>query len=195
MIRDGTQAIATVGPIGSGKDTAIEYISKRYKIPMISMGRIAVDIAQSMNIKPTRENLHLITERCLRSHGPTFFSEETIRRVVKQGWRSVAIAGLRYPTDVAMLRRCFRLMVIYIRTSSPETRFERLKRRREPRDPRTFEEFIAQDESENRMFSLKETFAASDVEVENNGSMKELYQKLDSHVHRFLERMDETDPT
>jgi len=184
-------AVATVGPIGSGKDTAIEYISKKYGIPMISMGKIAVDIACYEGIEPTRNNLHMITERFVRSYGPEFFSKEVFRRTTIHEWGSVAIAGLRYPRDVATLRGLFRkLTVVYVKTDKPEVRFERLKQRNEPRDPKTFEEFMDQDKKEINMFNLEETFEMADFVVENNGTLEELYQKIDALICKiFVKKM------
>lgn len=176
-------AIATVGPIGSGKDTVIEYISKKYRIPMISIGDIAVDMARCEGIDPTRDNLHMLTERTIKRCGQQFFSKEVLRRAANSGWKSLAVAGLRYPEDVAMLRRlCRRLVVVFVRTSKPEVRFERLRRRKEPRDPRTFQEFVAQDGKEIRMFNLEKTFEMSDFVIENDGTLKELYQEADALI-------------
>jgi dephospho-CoA kinase len=187
MKRKRIEAIATVGPIGSGKDTVIEYVSKSYGIPMISIGSIVADVARHEGIEPTRNNLHIITERFIRLHGPRFFSKEVFRRASICNGRYLAIAGLRYPRDVAVLKRLFRkLTVVYVRTSKPEVRFERLKRRMEPRDPKTFQEFAAQDEKEIKMFDLEKTLQMSDFVVENDGTLEELYQKIDALICRVF---------
>lgn len=187
MKKKRIEAIATVGPIGSGKDTVIEYVSKKYRIPMISIGDIVVDMARCEGIKPTRNNLHVMTERSIKLYGSQYFSKEVFRRASICGWESLAIAGLRYPEDVSMLRRLFRkLVIVYVRTSKPEVRFERLKRRKEPRDPKTFEEFMVQDEKEIKMFDLEKTFKMSDFVVENNGTLEELYQKIDVLVGKVF---------
>lgn len=181
------KAIATVGPIGSGKDTAIKYISKKYGMPMISLGEIVADIARSEGLEPTRDNLHTITERCLKLHGSQFFLNKIFEKVETHCCKLVAIAGVRYPADVATLRKLFaKLMVLYVKTDKPEKRFERLKQRKEPRDPRNFEEFLIQDEQERKMFNLEETFKMADFVVENNGTLEELYQRIDPLIDRLF---------
>lgn len=160
---------------------------------MISIGEIVVGMARHEGIVPTRDNLHRITERCLKLYGPEFFSNEVFKKAETHGGKFVAIAGVRYSTDVVALRKLFsKLTILYIKTDKPEERFERLKQRKEPRDPKDFEEFMAQDEQERKMFNLEETFKMADFVIENNGTLGELYQKIDTLTHKFVTQARKT---
>jgi dephospho-CoA kinase len=63
-----------VGLNGSGKDALIEYLHKRHAIPMLSMGDLVRDMATQRGIRPTRSNLHRVSQQVIERHGAGFFA-------------------------------------------------------------------------------------------------------------------------
>ena len=57
-----TRVIGVVGKIGSGKDEVLKYLKAKYGIPYLSTGDLVRDLAAKDGVKPTRENLEIISE-------------------------------------------------------------------------------------------------------------------------------------
>jgi dephospho-CoA kinase len=179
--------IGAVGQIGSGKDTVIRYISNRLSIAAISIGDIAREIARNEGLPATRENLQKITEKRYEQFGRTYFIEETIRKIRHANIDRILITGIRAPTDVATLRKNFHedFLLICV-TANKKTRFQRLAKRAEPRDPKTWKEFLDQDEAEEKIFTLTEACKLADYRIENNGTAEELFQKVEEIIEENL---------
>ncbi|MBQ1929517.1 MAG: AAA family ATPase [Bacteroidales bacterium] len=68
--------IAAVGKNASGKDYFLEYISKEYGIPMLSIGDVARALAEQEGLEKTRENLHYISHKYMSAYGQDFFPKK-----------------------------------------------------------------------------------------------------------------------
>jgi len=181
MLRKKMRIVGAVGQIGSGKDTVVNYIAAKCSILIISIGDIAREIAKSRGLSPTRQNLQQITEEHYQRFGKTYFIEETTKRIKDAGYKKVLITGIRAPTDVTTLKKLFHNDFILICVIAHERkRFQRLKSREEARDPKTWQEFLAQDRNEEKIFQVSESCELADYAIENNGTLEELLQKIDS---------------
>jgi dephospho-CoA kinase len=179
--------LGTVGAIGSGKDAIVRYISTKLSIPIISVGDIARDIAKSEGLPPTRENLGQITVKYYERFGKTYFIEETVRRMKSSGYDKVLITGIRASTDVETLRKQFFDDFILISvTANKRKRFQRLKLRGEPRDPKTWQEFLEQDRNEEKIFQINESCKLANYRIDNNGTLEALFQKIDKIVKEII---------
>jgi dephospho-CoA kinase len=181
------KVIGAVGRIGSGKDTAIKYISKKCSIQILSIGDIAREMAKNAGLSATRESLQKITENCYKKYGRTYFIEETIRRIERANCPRMLITGIRAPTDVTTLRKRFLddFVLICVRADERK-RFQRLLSRREPRDPKTWQQFLEQDRTEEKIFQLDEACRLADYRIDNDGTVEELHQKIDEIIMKTL---------
>lgn len=183
------KVIGAVGQIGSGKDTVVRYISNRCSMPTISIGDIAREIAKNEGLRATRENLQRITEKFYEKHGRTYFVEETVNRIRRTNHDKILITGIRAPTDVATLRKCFRDDFILICVmANQKKRFQRLLHRKEPRDPATWQEFLEQDRTEEKIFQITSACELADCKIDNNGTAKELFERVDGIIKEKLGR-------
>ena len=179
--------VGAVGQIGSGKDTVISYISKRFSTPILSIGDIARKIARNKGLPATRENLQEITQKCFEEFGRTYFIEETIKKIRNGNEERVLITGIRAPTDVEALRDCFQHDFILICVMADrKTRFQRLVKRAESRDPVAWREFLRQDEAEEQIFHLSRTCKLADYRINNEGTPEELFKKVDEIIQERL---------
>jgi dephospho-CoA kinase len=181
------RVIGAVGKIGSGKDTAVKYISSKCSIHTFSIGDIAREIARNEGLPATRESLQKITEEYYEKYGRTYFVEETIRRIERANCPHMLITGIRAPTDVTTLRRHFldNFVLICVRADERK-RFQRLLSRREPRDPKTWQQFLEQDRAEEKIFQLDEACRLADYRIDNDGTVEELFQKIDEIIMKTL---------
>lgn len=177
------KTVGAIGQIGSGKDTVVKYISTKFFMPVISIGDIAREIAKSEGLPLTRQNLQELTEKYFERFGRTYFIDEAIRRIKCARHDKILITGIRTLTDITTLRKNFADdFVLILVTAKKRTRFQRLKLRGEPRDPKTWREFLEQDRNEERIFQLSEAGKLADYRIDNNGSMEELFQKIDKVI-------------
>ncbi len=97
------------------------------------------------------------------------------------------ITGIRAPTDAASLKKHFRDDFILISVAANKRkRFQRLKARAEPRDPKTWSEFLEQDLNEEIIFHISESYNRADHKIDNNGTLEELFQKMDETIEEIF---------
>jgi dephospho-CoA kinase len=182
--------ISSIGPIGSGKDTVIKYISDKYKFNIISMGDIVREIAATQGVPATRDNLHRISQDYFQKYGKEYFINKVVEKIQVSNTDKIAVTGLRTPTDVMKMRNKFgkQFVLIFVDMSDPKKRFERLRSRNEARDAHAWEDFLAQDKEEEEIFSLSETRKLADYVIFNDGGLEDLYLKTEAIVEKELKK-------
>ena len=179
--------VGTIGRNGSGKDTLLQYLHERYGVPVYRTGDIARDIAAQEGVPRTRKNLHDISTRYMQEHGRDFFVRELLPRIEEKarGRREVAgISGIRTEADVETLRHCYGddLLLVYVKSENPKTRYERLKDRGEERDPPSYKQFLKQDEEEEDLFKLSAVSEKADITIENEGSIDDFHHAIEEQL-------------
>jgi len=178
------KVIGVVGLNGSGKDELVDYLHQRYGVPVLSAGDIARDIAAEEGVYPTRANLHDISQGYIAQYGKDYFMKRLIERIEKKPWKAVGITGIRTPADVRTLQDYFGedFFLVHVEVSDPRIRYERTKQRGEARDPRTYEEFLQQDKTEEEIFQISEAIQYADITINNNGSLEAFHRKIKESV-------------
>ncbi|NUN24035.1 MAG: AAA family ATPase, partial [Candidatus Jettenia caeni] len=124
------KVIGAVGLNGSGKDELVNYLSRRYGIPVLSAGDVVRDIAQEEGIAPTRDNLHDISRRYHAQWGNDIFMRKLIGKIEECQWKVVGITGIRTSADAATLRNHFgqNFILVHVEVSQPSIRYERTRK-------------------------------------------------------------------
>lgn len=176
--------LGAVGLNGSGKDALIEYLHERHGIPMLSMGDVVREMAVHRRMRPTRSNLHEISQQAIEQHGADYFARELIAQIEKAAWEAVGITGIRSPTDVRTFRGHWGddFVLVHVRVDEAFTRFERVKEREEARDPQSYERFLRQDEEEKEIFQIDRAAEMADITIDNDGSLKEFHREIEEQV-------------
>ncbi len=176
--------IGAVGRNGSGKDELVEYLNRRYNIPIVSIGDIAREIASDEGIKPTRENLHKISEKYFAQFGKDFFIKKAIEKIDRMDSEIIGITSIRTPVDVKVLKDHYgsNFLLIYVKVEDPQIRFKRAKRRGEARDPDSFEEFLKQEKEEEELFNISDTISEADITVDNSSRIEDFYQEIETKI-------------
>ena len=65
--------LAAVGKNGTGKDFFLEYIAKKYNLPMVSIGDVVRELAAKDGLELTRENLHATSKKYMDAYGQTAY--------------------------------------------------------------------------------------------------------------------------
>jgi len=169
------KVIGFAGTNGSGKDTIADFIVQKFKYHKITVSDI---IKQRMGeegiTEITRESQGAYQKKFVQQFGIDYWMREVVKEIKAKKWRKVAVSGLRYPTDVTTLRNEFKEKFTAILVDAdPKIRFERMVSRGRADAPKSFEEFMKQENNENKMFNFDETFKLMDHRLDNGGTMEQ----------------------
>lgn len=153
--------IAAVGKNASGKDYFLEFISREFGIPMLSVGDIVRELAEIEGVEKTRENLHAVSQKYMGKYGQDFFPKRLIEKIKNEGYKNVLISGIRPPSDVENFKAAFGddFFLVAIVVESDKKRWERTVARGSERDHVTFEEFLMLDQKEEELFHTSKTMS------------------------------------
>src|SRR5262245_37416120 len=135
----------------------------------------------------TRDNLIRIGNELRKAQGPGALASRILSKLEVD--KNYVVDSFRNPREVEVFRSQNHFHLIHV-TALPEVRFERIKARKRESDPTTLEEFQrleaaeANSPDENAQ-QLDTTGALRDVEVENNGSLEELREKMRDVIRRL----------
>ena len=156
--------IAAVGKNASGKDYFLEFISKEFGVPMLSIGDVVRELAELEGLEKTRENLHYISKKYMSEFGQDFFPKKLIEKIKALGAETVLVSGIRPPSDVENFKEAFGddFFLVGIVVESDKKRWERTVARGSARDHVTFEEFLELDKHEEEIFKTSVTMSMAD---------------------------------
>lgn len=182
------KVIGAVGFNGSGKDELVNYLRKRCGIPVISAGDVVRDIAQKEGIPPTRDNLRDIAEEYIARFGEDYFMKRLINIIEENRWKVVGITGIRTLSDVLCLKSRFGqdFILVNVEVCDPRIRYERTRLRGEARDPKTYEEFLQQDDREEETFRISQAIKHADMKINNDDTLEAFYRRIDESLIRQI---------
>ena len=168
--------LCIAGLIGSGKDTAAEYISKKYGYKIIDYAAILREICRREGLELTRDNLQNLRIK----YGNTFLAEEAVNRIKKSGGTNIILTPMRRSEDFEIPKKEFgKIVKLIVVEASTKKRFERLNKRGRENDPKDFKEFERQEKRENEIFNFEKTFSYADFKITNNKRMDDMKKEID----------------
>jgi len=182
--------IAAVGKNASGKDYFLEFISKEFGVPMLSVGDVVRDLAEEEGLEKTRDNLHYISKKYMTAYGQDFFPQKSLEKIKKLDAPTVILSGIRPPSDVETFKAAFgdEFFLVAIVVDSDRKRWERTVARGSARDHVTFEQFLELDKHEEELFKTSVTMSMADYAF-NRGDYpdEEYHEKIKAfYKERFL---------
>jgi len=184
MEKEKKTILGIIGTVGSGKDTASDYISKKLSISVFQISQPLKDLAKEKNIEPTRENLIQIGSDLVKQNGPDFLAKLVLDKVI--GEKGI-VTGIRVVEIIEYMRKNSNFILLGIE-SEIQTRFERSIIRNKLGEATTLEQFDLNEQKENSAPNAQRLFEClkmADYSIENNGSLEEFYQKCDLFLEKF----------
>ncbi|MFH1294925.1 MAG: AAA family ATPase [Candidatus Aenigmatarchaeota archaeon] len=170
--------LCIVGKLGAGKDTASDYLCRKYGFVPVSYSEIAHEKTRESGLETTRANLQKVSTHYRKTYGEDVFAKIVVEKAKALG-DMVLLKEARTKQDVLPAMKEFggAFHIIEI-TVKEQTRFERLKKRGSPKDAKTMREFLAQQKREEELgyFGAAEM---AEFRLDNDGTPEELYKKLD----------------
>ena len=174
--------LAAVGKNASGKDYFLEFISKEFGIPMLSMGDVARDLAEKEGLEKTRDNLHYISQKYMGMYGQDFFPKQLIEKIKTMNAEHVLVSGIRPPSDVEKFKDAFGddFHLVAIVVSDDHVRYQRTVSRGSARDNVTYEKFLELDAHEEELFETSKTIGMADFVVYNDATGEAFHDEIRS---------------
>jgi dephospho-CoA kinase len=179
--------LAIIGPIGSGKDTASDYIAEKFGYKIFSFRDAVAEAVQKEGLELTRENMQNVSREYRDKQGENVFSRMILEKILSSGCEKALVKELRTAGDVKTIWDHFKSdMKIIKAVSTVNIRFERMKSRSRIGDPKTLEEFMHQENKEEELGYTK-AFNFAEFVVYNNGDKEDLYKQIYSIMNKLNE--------
>jgi dephospho-CoA kinase len=167
--------IGIIGRIAAGKDTAANFLVKKYSFKKIVMSNILRQEARKRKKHPTRIFLRRLQFELRKSN--TYYLVDKVIKEIEKTKKSVVIDGLRDYQEALYAKEKLNIKIILIE-ASPVVRFKRLRIRNREGDPRTYHEFLHQDSIEDAVFNFPRTMKLADFRIKSDKGKEVLYKDL-----------------
>ena len=184
--KENVKIVAFVGLTGSGKSSAVEYLTKK-GFPKVYFGGIVLDEVQKRGLELTQENEQPIREELRETEGKDF----VVRRIVKQihdlvgaGQHHIVADGLYTWTEYKVLKHEFpgELTVVAVVTPKHERKSRMAKREIRPL---TSEQVDQRDWAEIENIEKGGPIAIADYFIHNDRGLDWLHEQMDSVLHHI----------
>lgn len=184
MTQPHAKIIALVGLAGSGKSSAVEYLTEK-GFPKIYFGGVIYKAMDEAGIEKTWDNQQQFREEIRRREGKDFVIKRVIKNIhdlINAGQNKIVLDGLYTWSEYKLLKHEFPGQVVVIAIVTPKyLRYQRMAKRIErPMQPHEVDQ---RDWSEIENLEKGGPIAIADYFVINDGSLEQLHQKIDAATH------------
>jgi uridine kinase len=168
--------IGLVGEKGSGKGTFAAHISEiqpEKRIISLRFSDLLRETLDLWHIPSTRMNLQKIVVIMEETFGTGLLSNAIYERISKLDADIVIVDGVRWKTDVSLIRRFKNNFLVYV-TASPQIRYRRTVARAEKdgESDASFEQFEREEQAKNELL-IPKIGADADYTIKNEGTVEE----------------------
>ena len=184
MTQPYAKIIALVGLAGSGKSSAVEYLTEK-GFPKIYFGGVIYKAMDEAGIEKTWDNQQQFREEIRRREGKDFVIKRVIKNIhdlINAGQNKIVLDGLYTWSEYKFLKHKFPGQVVVIAIVTPKyLRYQRMAKRIErPMQPHEVDQ---RDWSEIENLEKGGPIAIADYFIINDGSLEQLHQKIDAATH------------
>ena len=187
--------IGVVGKIAAGKTTVAKFFEEK-GFCRVSCSEPLMDLL-THNVssyswipelpektEPTRERLIEFGKYLKDKYGGDILIRLAVDK--KRHCKNTVIDGVRSREEIEAIKRLGG-KVIYVE-ARPEIRFERLVKRKasKDRDIKSFEDFMAVDEAEERLYHTSKLKGLADYVIVNEGTLEELRRKVEEIIEEVI---------
>ena len=181
MENNDVKILAIVGMAGSGKSTAVDYLTER-NIPKVYFGGVVLNALKEAGLEVTPENEKMMREGLREKEGKDFVVNRAIveaKNLINAGQKRIVLDGVYSWTEYKILRKEFPNEMTVIAVVTPKAlRRERLATR--PVRPLTAAEVAERDRSEIENLEKGGPIAIADYYIDNSGTIEEFYERFDA---------------
>ena len=179
MEKKDVKILAIVGMCGSGKSTAIDYLTE-HKIPKIYFGGVILKGMEEAGIEDTPENEKKFREEIREKEGKDFVVNRVVKEaknLIEAGQKRIVLDGLYSWTEYKILRQEFPTEMTVIAITVPKAvRRKRLAER--PVRPFNAQEAAERDKTEIENLEKGGPIAIADYYVDNSADIKTFHDNF-----------------
>lgn len=172
--------LGLVGEKGSGKETFVNFLKEvtTKKILHVRFSDILKQTLMLWGLPVTRANLQKLAVVMDENFGKGSVTRALFEQLQGADSEVVVLDGIRWETDLALLRKFKNNKLIYI-TADVKLRFERLKKRGEKEEEITasYNQFLKEEKAKNELL-IPKFGKSADFKIENNASLEEYRKKV-----------------
>jgi dephospho-CoA kinase len=182
------KVVGLTGTICSGKETVKEIIKKKVNCYYVTISDIIRAEVEKKKGVLDRKILQDMGNEMRKNYGNHILAMLAIE-YLNRDKEMIVIDGIRNPGEVDYLRKKFgnnfKLIAV---DAAPEIRFERILKRGQKSDPKTWEEFVVMDERDKGKNEpeygqqVGKCIQTADFVVMNDGTLEELENKLNEVI-------------
>jgi dephospho-CoA kinase len=175
--------IVTVGMPGSGKDELVG-VARSIGLATLKMGDLVRTEASRRGIAPNGSALSRLAAEERDKHGAAIWAQRALPKLTET---KMLVDGVRSDAEVTCFRHQFGDLFVLGIFSSPETRYERLRRRARSDDGANLQEFFDRDQRELK-FGIGGAFILADGMLVNEGDLNTFRSAARETLGRILAR-------
>lgn len=171
--------IGLTGKNASGKGEVAQVL-REGGFYYLSLSDMLRETAKERGIEQTRENLIKLGRELREAQGGGCLALKALSKIEVD--KNYVVDSIRNPREVEALRQRANFNLVNV-VSEASLRFERMKARGRPGDPKTYEDFLKVEAQEAASANpnaqqMEATASLADANLENNGSLESLKEKV-----------------
>ena len=181
--RENVKIVAFVGLTGSGKSSAVEYLTAK-GYPKVYFGGVVLDAMTDAGLEHTQENEKPFREELREREGKDFVVKRIIEQVhnlINAGQHRIVADGIYTWTEYKAMKRAFPGELTVVAVVAPKhMRHHRITSR--PLRPLTVTEADERDWAEIENLEKGGPIAIADHYIMNNGDLDHFHQQIDDEL-------------
>ena len=179
------QITGITGTLGAGKGTIVDYLVKEKGFNHFSVRQYLTGEMEKQGLANNRDNMVVTANNLRAKYSPSFIIEE-LYKLAKEKGENAVIESIRTPGEIDFLKKQGYFLLLAI-DADPKIRYERIIDRKSSTDDIDFNTFVANEKREftsddpNKQ-NLKKCIDQADIVLNNDGTINDLYQQLESKM-------------
>ena len=179
--------IGITGPLGAGKGTVAEYLTKKHNLLYLSVRSFFAEEVLKRGQMTSRDNIMTVARDLRAEQGQTYALEQLMARAGRGG-RGIVIESIRTVPEAEFIKS--KDGSLWCVQADLETRYKRFIGKALPQDVLSFEQFSANDKLDMEVNdptnqNLAAVCQMAQTGIDNNGSKEELYSQVEEALKKL----------
>ena len=177
------------GTLGAGKGTVVDYLVKEKAFIHYSVRQFLINRLESEKKEVNRDTMVDLANALREKHGADYIARDLYKKAAENNTNCI-IESLRTVGEINALREKEDFYLLAV-DADAKLRYQRINLRKSETDNISFEEFVANEKREmqnddpNKQ-NLKNCIEMADYQIDNNGSVNALHQKVEEIISDIL---------